>query len=516
MHIHILGICGTFMGGLAALARESGHTVTGCDAGVYPPMSEQLRALGIDLIEGYDRAQLDIRPDVFVIGNVVSRARLPDGTPKFPLMEAILDAGAPYISGPQWLAENVLHGRHVLAVAGTHGKTSTASMLAWILECAGLKPGFLIGGVPLNFGISARLGEQPERKPRPFFVIEADEYDTAFFDKRSKFVHYRPRTLVLNNLEFDHADIFDNLAAIERQFQHLLRTVPACGQVIVNAREPALARVLERHNPDEVIAAVDLEDYSFTPKIISECETAGVRLAIIPFYADYMPAHPQFDDLNGIPLLNIRRIPLDNFANAFIKRLVDIIGSAVLLVVCSPAFLFCTIGVLLSSPGPVLFRQQRVGRYKKPFNMLKFRSMRVNDTQDSAWSTQQDSRRTRFGSFIRKCSLDELPQFWNVLKGEMSLVGPRPEIPHFVDQFKDEIPLYMVRHQVRPGITGWAQVNGLRGDTPIKERVEYDIFYIENWDFWFDIRILLATVFKGKFINEEQIAKDILPASDAR
>ena len=233
------------MGGLAALARECGHTVTGCDAGVYPPMSGQLRALGIELIEGYDRAQLDIRPDVFVIGNVVSRARLPDGAPKFPLMEAILDAGAPYISGPQWLAENVLQGRHVLAVAGTHGKTSTASMLAWILECAGMKPGFLIGGVPLNFGISARLGEQLAGKPRPFFVIEADEYDTAFFDKRSKFVHYRPRTLVLNNLEFDHADIFDNLAAIERQFQHLLRTVPVCGQVIVNAREPALERVLQ-------------------------------------------------------------------------------------------------------------------------------------------------------------------------------------------------------------------------------------------------------------------------------
>lgn len=245
MYIHILGICGTFMGGLAALARECGHTVTGCDAGVYPPMSEQLRALGIELIEGYDRAQLDIRPDVFVIGNVVSRARLPDGAPKFPLMEAILDAGAPYISGPQWLAENVLRGRHVLAVAGTHGKTSTASMLAWILECAGLTPGFLIGGVPLNFGISARLGEPCDGKPHPFFVIEADEYDTAFFDKRSKFVHYRPRTLVLNNLEFDHADIFDNLAAIERQFQHLLRTVPASGQVIVNAREAALERVLQ-------------------------------------------------------------------------------------------------------------------------------------------------------------------------------------------------------------------------------------------------------------------------------
>lgn len=245
MHIHILGICGTFMGGLAALARECGHTVTGCDAGVYPPMSEQLRALGIELIEGYDAAQLDIRPDVFVIGNVVSRARLPDGAPKFPLMEAILDAGVPYISGPQWLAENVLQSRHVLAVAGTHGKTSTASMLAWILECAGLTPGFLIGGVPLNFGISARLGEQCGGKPHPFFVIEADEYDTAFFDKRSKFVHYRPRTLVLNNLEFDHADIFDNLAAIERQFQHLLRTVPASGQVIVNAREAALERVLQ-------------------------------------------------------------------------------------------------------------------------------------------------------------------------------------------------------------------------------------------------------------------------------
>ena len=269
----------------------------------------------------------------------------------------------------------------------------------------------------------------------------------------------------------------------------------------------ALAHVLERHNPDEVVSAIEMEDYSFTPKIISACETAGVKLAIIPFYADYMPAHPQFDDLNGIPLLNIRRIPLDNFANAFLKRTIDIVGSALLLILCSPAMLVCTIGVKLSSPGPILFRQQRVGRYKKPFRMLKFRSMRVNDTQDSAWSTRQDDRRTKFGTFIRKCSLDELPQFWNVLKGDMSLVGPRPEIPHFVDRFKDEIPLYMVRHQVRPGITGWAQVNGLRGDTPIKERVEYDIYYIENWDFWFDVRILLATVFKGKFMNDEQAAE---------
>ena len=233
MHIHILGICGTFMGGLAALAREGGHTVTGCDANVYPPMSDQLRALGIALTEGFGADQLALKPDLFVIGNVVTRGN--------PLMEAVLDSGAPYTSGPQWLAENVLQGRHVLAVAGTHGKTTTTSMLAWVLEQAGLQPGFLVGGVPLNFGVSARLGAVSPGSP---FVIEADEYDTAFFDKRSKFVHYRARTLILNNLEFDHADIFDDLAAIERQFHHLVRTVPAHGRLIVNARENALHRVL--------------------------------------------------------------------------------------------------------------------------------------------------------------------------------------------------------------------------------------------------------------------------------
>ena len=246
MHIHILGICGTFMGGVAALAREAGHKVTGCDAGVYPPMSDQLRALGIELIEGYDADQVQLQPDMFVVGNVVSRARLADGSPKFPLMEAILDQGLPYTSGPQWLAEHVLQGRHVLAVAGTHGKTTTTSMLAWILESAGLMPGFLVGGVPLNFGVSARLGDVAPGQQRPLFVIEADEYDTAFFDKRSKFVHYRPRTAVLNNLEFDHADIFPDLAAIERQFQHLLRTVPAAGRVVSNGLEEALARVLHQ------------------------------------------------------------------------------------------------------------------------------------------------------------------------------------------------------------------------------------------------------------------------------
>lgn len=249
MHIHILGICGTFMGGVAALAREAGHKVTGCDAGVYPPMSDQLRTLGIDLIEGFGADQLTLKPDVWVVGNVVSRARQADGTPRYPLMEAILDAGLPYTSGPQWLAEEVLQGRHVLAVAGTHGKTTTTSMLAWVLEHAGLEPGFLVGGVPTNFGISARLGKlastQYGAAGRPsFFVIEADEYDTAFFDKRSKFVHYRPRTAVLNNLEFDHADIFDDLAAIERQFHHLVRTVPSTGRVVVNELEESLARVL--------------------------------------------------------------------------------------------------------------------------------------------------------------------------------------------------------------------------------------------------------------------------------
>jgi UDP-N-acetylmuramate: L-alanyl-gamma-D-glutamyl-meso-diaminopimelate ligase len=237
------------MGGLAALAREAGHRVTGCDTGVYPPMSDQLRALGIELIEGYSADQLSLKPDMFVVGNVVSRARSADGSPRYPLMEAILEAGLPYTSGPQWLSDHVLHApgqtRHVLAVAGTHGKTTTTAMLSWILDQAGLTPGFLIGGVPLNFGVSARLGQLATGQARPLFVIEADEYDTAFFDKRSKFVHYRPRTAILNNLEFDHADIFDNLQAIERQFHHLLRTVPSNGRVLFNGLEESLARVLQ-------------------------------------------------------------------------------------------------------------------------------------------------------------------------------------------------------------------------------------------------------------------------------
>ncbi|MGD9952492.1 MAG: UDP-N-acetylmuramate:L-alanyl-gamma-D-glutamyl-meso-diaminopimelate ligase [Burkholderiales bacterium] len=231
-HLHILGICGTFMGGLAAVAREAGYRVTGCDANVYPPMSEQLAALGIELTEGFGAEQLGLKPDLWVIGNVVTRGN--------PLMEAILDAGERYVSGPQWLAEHVLTGRHVLAVAGTHGKTGTASMLAWILEHAGHAPGFLIGGVPQNFGVSARL------RRSKLFVLEADEYDTAFFDKRSKFVHYPARTAILNNLEFDHADIFGELADIERQFHHFVRILPRTGLVVANGRDVALSRVLDK------------------------------------------------------------------------------------------------------------------------------------------------------------------------------------------------------------------------------------------------------------------------------
>ena len=235
MHIHILGICGTFMGGLAVLAKEAGHRVTGCDANVYPPMSTQLEAQGIELIQGFGPEQIALNPDLYVIGNVVSRGN--------PLIEEILNRGLPYVSGPQWMGDHILRDKWVLAVAGTHGKTTTTAMLTWILEDAGYAPGFLIGGVPMNFGVSARLEGDKESI---FFVIEADEYDTAFFDKRSKFVHYHAKTAILNNLEYDHADIFPDLGAIETQFHHLVRTVPGIGRVIVNGDEASLQRVLKR------------------------------------------------------------------------------------------------------------------------------------------------------------------------------------------------------------------------------------------------------------------------------
>ncbi|MEV4778492.1 UDP-N-acetylmuramate:L-alanyl-gamma-D-glutamyl-meso-diaminopimelate ligase [Burkholderia sp. LMU1-1-1.1] len=276
MHIHILGICGTFMGGLAVLAKEAGHRVTGCDANVYPPMSTQLEAQGIELIQGYGPEQTALNPDLYVIGNVVSRGN--------PLIEEILNRGLPYVSGPQWMGEHILRDRWVLAVAGTHGKTTTSAMLTWILEDAGYAPGFLIGGVPLNFGVSARMqGRSDNNLDSIFFVIEADEYDTAFFDKRSKFVHYHAKTAILNNLEYDHADIFPDLGAIETQFHHLVRTVPGIGRVIYNGDEASLQRVLKRgcwseqesfgHNDGAEWAMKEYDDGSFD--VIFGGETVG-------------------------------------------------------------------------------------------------------------------------------------------------------------------------------------------------------------------------------------------------
>jgi UDP-N-acetylmuramate: L-alanyl-gamma-D-glutamyl-meso-diaminopimelate ligase len=267
MHLHILGICGTFMGGIAALARAAGHRVTGSDRNVYPPMSTQLAALGIDVIEGYEADQLGLRPDVFVVGNVMSRGNA--------LVEAILDGGLRYESGPEWLARNVLHQRWVLGVAGTHGKTTTTSLLTWILEHAGLEPGFLVGGVPLDFGVSARLGTGRH------FVVEADEYDTAFFDKRAKFVHYRPRTAILNNLEHDHADIYPDVASIQRQFHLLLRTVPGNGQLVVNAADRHLAKVLEMGcwTPIERFTA-DAEAVSDW-RVVAEPASAHARFSVL-------------------------------------------------------------------------------------------------------------------------------------------------------------------------------------------------------------------------------------------
>ena len=263
MHIHILGICGTFMGGIAVLAKQQGHKVTGSDLNVYPPMSTQLEEQGIELVQGYDPSQLDPAPDMVVIGNAMSRGN--------PCVEYVLDRNLPYTSGPEWLRDNVLQQRWVIGVAGTHGKTTTASMVAWILEHAGLEPGFLIGGVPGNFPFSARLGKAP------FFVIEADEYDCAFFDKRSKFVHYRPRTLIMNNLEYDHADIFPDLASIQRQFHHLVRTVPSNGRILMPAHDPALAEVRTMGCWSEV-ELVEGDGANWQAKLLKEDGSAFVVL----------------------------------------------------------------------------------------------------------------------------------------------------------------------------------------------------------------------------------------------
>lgn len=263
-----------------------------------------------------------------------------------------------------------------------------------------------------------------------------------------------------------------------------------------------LTEILDDKSIEEVYAALDLSEYEHLPYIIASCEAKGLRFSLIPCFAGYMPVKPHVDYLNNIPMMNLRNIPLDNVANAFVKRLIDIVGSIVLILLTSPLMIITAIGVKISSPGPVLFRQERVGRDRKPFSMYKFRSMRINDCENSGWSTNTDPRRTPFGSFIRKYSIDELPQFFNVLKGEMSLVGPRPELPYFVEQFSHDVPRYMVKHQVRPGITGWAQVHGLRGDTSIPQRIDYDLYYIEHWSLLLDIRILLMTF---RHIRNEEI-----------
>lgn len=265
-----------------------------------------------------------------------------------------------------------------------------------------------------------------------------------------------------------------------------------------------LDEVLARRNYDEVVAALDAAQLDKIKDIISACEKSGTKLSLIPFYFEYMPSHPYIDEVGGVQLINLRRIPLDNLANAFLKRAMDIFGSICAIILLSPLMLIAAVGVRMSSPGPVIFKQVRVGRNKKKFTMYKFRSMKMNTAETSGWTTDTDPRKTKFGSFIRKFSIDELPQFFNVLRGDMSLVGPRPELPHFVEQFKESVPLYMVKHQVRPGITGWAQVCGYRGDTSIPERIKHDIYYIENWSLLLDIKILILTVFKG-FVNSEKI-----------
>lgn len=266
-----------------------------------------------------------------------------------------------------------------------------------------------------------------------------------------------------------------------------------------------LEQILEDSDIEEIVIALEGHEVQFMPMVIAAGEKAGVKISIIPFYNNYIPSHPSIEVIGNSKLMNIRQIPLDNIVLAFLKRSMDIAGSILLIIITSPVMLLVAVGTRMTSPGPILFKQERIGRYKRPFTMYKFRSMRVNAAETTGWSQDVDPRKTKFGSFIRKCSLDELPQFFNVLRGDMSLIGPRPEVPFHVDHFKDEIPLYLVRQQVRPGITGWAQVKGFRGNTSIKGRIECDIWYIENWSLLLDIKILFMTVFGG-MINQEKLS----------
>ncbi|WP_321993010.1 undecaprenyl-phosphate glucose phosphotransferase [Clostridium butyricum] len=265
-----------------------------------------------------------------------------------------------------------------------------------------------------------------------------------------------------------------------------------------------LLDILYKYKFDEVVCALDIKDAEYIEKIVSDCEKSGTKISIIPFCYEYIPSQPYIDQIGTLPLINIRRIPLDNMGNAFMKRTLDILGSLSLILVTSPIMIITALIIKCTSKGPIIFKQERVGLNKSIFTMYKFRSMKVNSKETTGWSTNNDPRKTKFGSFIRKFSIDELPQFFNVLKGDMSLVGPRPELPHFVDEFKDEVPLYMVKHQVKPGITGLAQINGFRGDTSIKKRIEFDIHYIESWSILMDFEILFKTAFKG-FKNDEKL-----------
>lgn len=266
-----------------------------------------------------------------------------------------------------------------------------------------------------------------------------------------------------------------------------------------------LRAVLDAAAPDEVILALEEDQAERVGDLLRSCEDTGVKLTLLPVCYAYLSARPFMEELAGLPLINIRRVKLDDTAADLAKRVMDVAGSLVLIVLTSPVMLLAAVGTRLSSPGPVIFRQERIGRDRKPFQMLKFRSMRLNSASDSAWTRDGDPRRTRFGAFMRRYSIDELPQLFNVLKGDMSLVGPRPEIPKYVDHFKYSVPLYMVRHRVRPGITGWAQVNGLRGDTSIRDRVDFDLYYIENWSLLFDLKILLMTPFRGIVNRQESL-----------
>lgn len=315
----------------------------------------------------------------------------------------------------------------------------------------------------------------------------------------------------------DGATALHCLEKIRQQTPPEYQVLGNLGQAGLDSECPHLGRfddvhtVIDRTQPDELLIALGDSDFPVLKSILLACENSGVKLTLLPVYHEYMSDRPFFERIAGLSVINVRRIALDNYGLALVKRSVDVVLSLLMILVTSPLMLAAAVGTKLSSPGPVIFRQERIGKDRKPFQMYKFRSMRINDRQDSGWTTEGDPRRTRFGAFMRRYSIDELPQLFNVLKGDMSLVGPRPEIPHYVDHFKYSIPLYMVRHQVRPGMTGWAQVNGLRGDTSIADRVDYDLYYIENWSLLLDIKILLMTPFKG-IVNP----KETLTAHEAK